>query len=60
MHDRIVSKIPAEAVAAYERKHPLGFGEPEAVADAVVFLLGSGSRWITGTTLVVDGGYSCH
>jgi NAD(P)-dependent dehydrogenase (short-subunit alcohol dehydrogenase family) len=60
MHDRIVSRIPADAVAAYERKHLLGFGEPEAVADAVTFLLGPGSRWITGTTLVVDGGYSCH
>lgn len=31
-------------------------GEPDDVADAVVFLAGSASRWITGQTLVVDGG----
>jgi NAD(P)-dependent dehydrogenase (short-subunit alcohol dehydrogenase family) len=60
MHDRIVSRIPKEAVAAYERQHLLGFGEPEAVADAVTFLLSPSARWITGTTMVVDGGYSCH
>lgn len=60
MHERIVSKIPAAAVAAYEQKHLLGFGEPAAVAEAVAFLLSPAARWITGTTLAVDGGYSCH
>lgn len=37
--------------------HPLGLGQPEDVAAAAVFLLSPGSKWITGTTLVVDGGY---
>jgi NAD(P)-dependent dehydrogenase (short-subunit alcohol dehydrogenase family) len=31
-------------------------GEPEDIADAAVFLASSASSWITGTTLVVDGG----
>jgi NAD(P)-dependent dehydrogenase (short-subunit alcohol dehydrogenase family) len=31
-------------------------GEPDDIADAVVFLAGSAARWITGQTLVVDGG----
>lgn len=36
---------------------PLGrIGEPDDIADAIVFLAGSGSRWVTGQTLVVDGG----
>jgi 3-oxoacyl-[acyl-carrier protein] reductase len=26
------------------------------VGDAVLFLLSNAARWITGTTLVVDGG----
>lgn len=40
-----------------ERKHyPLGFGKPEDVANAAVFLLSSASRWVTGTTIVMDGG----
>lgn len=42
--------------AAIAARHPLGIGQPEDVADAVAFLLGS--RWITGITLPVDGGYS--
>jgi NAD(P)-dependent dehydrogenase (short-subunit alcohol dehydrogenase family) len=45
--------------SAVEAKHPLGLGEPEDVADAAAFLLSEGARWITGTELMVDGGYSC-
>lgn len=40
-----------------EALHPLGLGEPEDIANAVAFLLADTARWITGTTLVVDGGY---
>jgi NAD(P)-dependent dehydrogenase (short-subunit alcohol dehydrogenase family) len=37
--------------------HPLGrHGQPEDVVEAVLFLAGSGSGWITGTLLPVDGG----
>ncbi len=36
---------------------PFGrLGEPAEVADAVLFLASPASRWITGQTLVVDGG----
>jgi len=39
--------------------HLLGrVGEPEEVADAVVFLCSSQASFITGTDLAVDGGYS--
>ena len=31
-------------------------GEPEEIADAVVFFSGEGSRWITGQVLGVNGG----
>jgi len=39
-----------------EKNYPLGFGEPEDVANACIFFLSKASRWITGTTLVMDGG----
>lgn len=39
-------------------RYPLGRGTVEDVAHSVVFLLSPGSRWITGQTIVVDGGRS--
>lgn len=35
----------------------LGLGEPIDVANAIAFLLSDASKFITGTGLVVDGGY---
>lgn len=37
--------------------HPLGLGKTEDVANACLFLLSEAARWISGTNLVVDGGY---
>ena len=46
-----------EQLAEDVKKYPLGrFGKPEDIANAVVFLLSDASAWITGTSLVVDGG----
>jgi NAD(P)-dependent dehydrogenase (short-subunit alcohol dehydrogenase family) len=39
--------------------HPLGrLGEPEDIANAIVFLASDEGSWITGHALVVDGGFS--
>jgi NAD(P)-dependent dehydrogenase (short-subunit alcohol dehydrogenase family) len=41
--------------------HPMGrIGEPEDVAWAAVFLASDESKWVTGTSLFVDGGYTCQ
>jgi len=47
-----------DETAAYASRYPLGPGLPMDVAAAVAFLCAPGSRWITGATLVVDGGVS--
>jgi NAD(P)-dependent dehydrogenase (short-subunit alcohol dehydrogenase family) len=44
----------------FPRRTPLGQGEPEDVAAAVAFLVSEGGRFITGSTLVVDGGLVAH
>lgn len=48
----------ATAEAAVGAGHLLGFGKPPDVASAVVFLASEASRWMTGTELVIDGGYT--
>ena len=41
------------------RAHPLGrLGEAEDIANAALFLASHEASWITGQTLVVDGGFS--
>lgn len=37
-------------------RHPLGLGQPEDVANAAIYLLSDESRWVTGTSLVMNGG----
>jgi NAD(P)-dependent dehydrogenase (short-subunit alcohol dehydrogenase family) len=39
-----------------EKKYPLGYGQPEDIANAIVYLLSDASKWMTGTNLIIDGG----
>jgi len=54
MLDRI--SLVVGAMKCEDSNYPLGFGKPEDVANAAIFMLSDASRWITGTTLVMDGG----
>lgn len=46
----------ATAQAGIAALHPMGFGQPEDVAAAVLYLASDAARWINGSELVVDGG----
>ena len=53
---QIFREVPARR-HAMESVIPLGtLGRPEQVADAVAYLLSDAAGYVTGTTLVVDGG----
>lgn len=50
-----------EARKAMAAKHPLGhLGEPEDVAWGIVFLASDESKFVTGSELVIDGGYTAQ
>lgn len=43
------------------RLHPAGrIGEPEDIAAAAVYLASDEASWVTGSSLMVDGGYTCQ
>lgn len=40
--------------------HPLGLGNPEDIANPIAFLLSDASKWMTGSILNVDGGFTAQ
>ncbi|HET8837878.1 MAG TPA: SDR family oxidoreductase [Flavobacteriaceae bacterium] len=54
--DEAEKAVSKEMMDKHGENYPLGFGEPEDVANAIIFLLSDASKWITGTELVMDGG----
>jgi 3-oxoacyl-[acyl-carrier protein] reductase len=53
--------ITPEAEAGIAAGTPLGrVGEPEDVADVIVFLASEQARWLTGQLLYVGGGWRMH
>ena len=52
-HDR----LPTEVIDRIRRSVPMGtIGEPEDVGNAVVFLVSEDARYITGQSILIDGG----
>lgn len=42
-------------------RHPIGrVGRPEEIASAIAFLISDDASFMTGSELVVDGGYTCR
>ncbi len=59
MLDKVMSQMddPSEVMASFVALHPLGhIGEPDDVAEMVLFLATAASKFVTGAEFVVDGG----
>ncbi len=44
-----------DALNRYVKRYPMGIGQPEDVANAILFFLSDASKWITGTSLIMGG-----
>ena len=55
--EKHVSYLDEKQTAKRAEKYPLGVGNPGDVANVCAFLVSDAARWITGTDIIVDGGY---
>ena len=53
------TSITQEQLDEEMKRYPLGrYGRPDEIASAIVFLLSDATKWMTGTNLLIDGGFS--
>ncbi len=50
------TNVSEEQFTEQEEQYPLGLGTPEDVGYAVIYHLSDASRWLTGQSMVLDGG----
>lgn len=60
MSNKMFDSLPEESKKSIINMHPLGLGKPNDIAYACAYLLSDAARWITGSNLVIDGGYSAQ
>lgn len=58
--DLVVKRNSPEKIAVLEKDIPLGrLAEPSEIANLVEFLVSDKNTYITGSTIVIDGGFTC-
>jgi NAD(P)-dependent dehydrogenase (short-subunit alcohol dehydrogenase family) len=50
--------ISSDQLIQDSKKYPLGYGKPSDVSSLASFLVSNESTWITGSTIVLDGGFT--
>lgn len=55
----MIGKYPPEVLDEIRANYPLGrFAKPEEIAYSAIYYLSDASQLVTGTSLVIDGGYT--
>jgi NAD(P)-dependent dehydrogenase (short-subunit alcohol dehydrogenase family) len=61
MTPSVAANVPDEELAVYRRNHVTpGIGQPEHMANVVVFLMSDEAAYVTGQVINVDGGMRMH
>ena len=55
------SEIDDELLEVDRRRYPMKrYGNPEEIGYSAVYLLSDATKWMTGTSLLIDGGYTLN
>lgn len=60
MMDANVNSFDQDYLDTLNHLHPLGLGEPEDIAFAVAYLFSDMAKWVTGSVMNVDGGFTAQ
>jgi len=60
MGDQINHNFDANYEKHIESLHPLGWGNPNDIAAGIAYLFSDMSRWVTGTIISIDGGFTAQ
>jgi len=60
MSKKLLDTLSSEAQNEIIRMHPTGIGQSLDIANGCVFLLSDAAKWVTGTNLIIDGGYTAR
>jgi NAD(P)-dependent dehydrogenase (short-subunit alcohol dehydrogenase family) len=58
MTEQASNVVSEEELKKAESEYPLGYGEPSDVAGLTMYLLSDISKWMTGSDLIMDGGFT--
>jgi NAD(P)-dependent dehydrogenase (short-subunit alcohol dehydrogenase family) len=57
----VFDSLPSEILTQFEAQIPVGrIGQPEEIAEAVLYLCSDRASFITGHNLIIDGGYTAQ
>jgi NAD(P)-dependent dehydrogenase (short-subunit alcohol dehydrogenase family) len=60
MLDSISGSFTSEYDEVINKLHPLGVGDAEDIANSIAFLVSDMAKWITGSIINVDGGFTAQ
>ncbi len=58
MTNNELASVTKEQLELNEKMYPLGYGEPIDIAWSSAYFLSDVSKWVTGTSFVIDGGFT--
>jgi NAD(P)-dependent dehydrogenase (short-subunit alcohol dehydrogenase family) len=58
MSAKLFENLSEESKSLIIKAYALGLGTTSDAANGCIYLLSDASKWVTGTNLIIDGGYS--